>query len=182
MCVGDRQIFAADDPNTLEIRIEGDGVAMIEARIELPAPPDVAFTVLTDYPNWPALFPYDVVIQIEKFPDGSVVTDMTIPHKVLSGTTHLKTKSTETPPHKLETTLIDGDFYQYEQVWRLTPKQDGQYTCAELNLKLQPKGWIMKLVPEFLYRWLLRGDLEEHFEKLRIQVRLKNETGFSEAW
>jgi len=172
-----RHIFAADDSQTLDIQIEGDGIAIVEASLELPIPPDVVFTVLTDYPNWPALFPYGVEIQIEKILDDFVVTDMTIPNKIFSWTTHLKAKSRETPPHKLETTLVDGDFHQYEQVWQLTPMQDGKYTRAELNLTLQPKGWIMKLVPEFLYRWLLRGDLEAHFEKLRQQVRLRNETG-----
>ncbi len=176
-----RQIFAADDAQTLEIQIKGDGIAIVEASLELPVPPDVVFAVFTDYPNWPILFPHGVEIRIEKFPDDSVVTDMTIPHTILSWTTHLKAKSRETPPHKLETTLVDGDFHQYDQVWQLTPIQDGKYTRAELHLTFQPKGWMMKLVPEFLYKWLLRGDLEAHFEKLRQQVRLRNETGLKES-
>jgi len=174
-------IFAADDSQTLDIRIEGDAIAMVEARLELLVPPDVVFTVLTDYSNWPVLFPHGVEIRIEKLSDDSVVTDMTIPNKIFSWSTHLKARSRETLPYKLETTLVDGDFHQYRQVWKLTPMLDGKYTRAELTLTLQPKGWIMRLVPEFLYRWLLRGDLEAHFEKLRKQVRLRHGTELREA-
>ena len=170
------KILAADDSHTLDIQIEGEGVAIVHALIHFPFQPDVVFAVLTDYPNWPVLFPYDVEMKIEKFPHDTVVTDLTIPHKILSWTTRLKVKSRETPPHKLETTLVDGDFLQYEQVWQLTPMREGQNTRGELNLRLQPEGWIMKLVPDFLYKWLLRGDLEEHFEKLQRQLRLKQES------
>ncbi len=171
-----RQIFAADDFQTLDIQIREDNIALVEARVEFQVPPEVVFTVLTDYPNWPVLFSYGVEVQVEKFPDDSVIIDLTIPHKVLSWTTRLKVKSRETPPHKLETTLVDGDFLQYEQVWQLTPMQDGKYTRGELTLVLQPKGWIMKLVPDFLYKWLLRGDLEAHFEKFQKQVQLRQGT------
>jgi len=166
-------ILAADDSHTLDIQINDENVALVEARVKFQAPPEVVFSVLTDYLNWPVLFSYGVEIQVEKFPDDTVVTDLTIPHKVLTWTTHLKVRSRETPPYKLETTLVDGDFLQYEQVWQLTPMQDGKYTRGELTLMLQPKGWMMRLVPEFLYKWLLRGDLEDHFEKFRKQVRIK---------
>ena len=176
----DRQAFAADEFHKLEVQIEGKGLAMIEAQVDFPAPPDVVFTVLTDYPNWPKLFPDGVEVEVERKSGRSVVMDMKIPQRVLSGKMRLKAKWRETPPHKLETTLIEGDFLRYEQVWQLTPMQDGKYTRAELNLTLQPKGWIMKVVPEFLYKWALREDLKEHFEKFRKQVWVKKGKGFRE--
>lgn len=173
LLMGDRYILAADEPKSLHVRIEEDGVAVIQAQIKLPAPPDLVFTVLTDYTNWPLLFPDGVTTQVERLADHVVVTEMTIPHKIFFSKTRLKAESTETPPHKLETKLIEGDYLQYDQVWRLTPIQEGKYTRAELNLTVQPNGWIIKLVPALLYRWGLTVDLQEHFEKLRRQVLVK---------
>ena len=79
-------------------------MAVIQAQIKLPAPPDLAVAVLTDYTNWPLLFPNGIEIQVERHPDRVVVTEMTIPHKVLLSKTRLKAKSTETPLEKLQRT------------------------------------------------------------------------------
>ena len=166
--------WAADESPNLDVHIEGEGVALIHAQVKLPAPPDLAFTVLTDYTNWPRLFPEGIEVQVERQSEHVVVTEMTIPHKVLPSTTRLKTESTETAPHKLVTKLIEGDYLQYDQVWQLTPIQEGAFTSATLNLKVQPAGWIVKLVPAFLYRWVIKVDLQEHFQKLQRLILLRN--------
>ena len=165
---------AADSHASLDVQIEGEGVAIIHAHVKLPGPPDLIFTILTDYTNWPRLFPEGLEIQVERPSEHVVITEMMIPHKVLPSTIRLKTKSIETPYHKLKTKLLDGDYLQYDQVWNLTPLEKENATHAALNLTVQPAGWIVKLVPAFLYRWLIKVDLEDHFEKLRRQVLLKN--------
>jgi hypothetical protein len=44
---------------------------MIQARVKLSAPPDVVFGVLTDYANWPTLFPPGVEVKVTKCPTES---------------------------------------------------------------------------------------------------------------
>lgn len=166
-------IFAHQNTVTLNIQTQDNGVAVIEALVELPAPPKVAFHVLTDYQNWPALFPEGVQVTVTPCQGPCVVTDLLIPHGFLPWETRLQATSHEQPPHTLETRLIEGDYLQYNQVWRLTPTSTGEHTYATLNLTLQPKGWIKQWTPDFLYRWMLRKEMEEHLNRLQRQVTLR---------
>ena len=164
------QVFAEINRTTLDIKIQQKGLAIIHAFVDFPTSQTIVFDVLTDYSNWPILFPDGVQVSVEKRPDQWVVIDLSIPHNLIPWTTRLKTKSKGTPPDKVETVLIDGDYLQYEQTWQLIPTQEGKGTLAELKLTLQPKGGLMNWVPDFLYQWTLKGELEDHFEKLLREV------------
>ena len=170
MAINLSQVFATSHTSTLDIQLQGEGIAIIHALVDLPRQPEIVFDVLTDYDRWPTLFSEGVQVKVERHSDQWVVTDLIIPHGIIPWETRLKAKSKATQPEKLETVLIDGDFLQYAQVWQLRSVQEGTRTHAELNLTLQPKGWIMKWIPDFLYRWIVKGELEDHFDKLFREV------------
>ena len=170
-----KQAFGEDQESALDIKIQEKGLAIIHAVVDLPTPRVVVFDVLTDYSSWPILFPDGVQVSVDQGKDQWVVTDLSIPHSILPWTTRLITRSKGTLPTKVETVLVDGDYLQYEQTWQLVSIRDGKGTLAELDLTLQPKGWLMKLVPDFIYQWNLQEELEDHFEKLEREVKARNQ-------
>jgi len=156
---------------SLGIHVTEDGVAVATADLVLPTSPEVVYTVLTDYPHWPDLFPQQPRINTIKTEDSRVIVDMAIPAHFLPIDLELVTETREIHPLRLETTLVRGDFDRYDWVWELTPAQDGTQTHATLILNVQPALW----VPDWLMRWLLESELEAHFHKLRTEVMERGE-------
>jgi hypothetical protein len=155
---------------TLNIHVNPAGVAHVQAVLGLSAPPSVAQAVLTDYPHWPLLFPDGVrIASVTQEKDG-VQTDLYVQRHFLPGELHLVTLTREVAPGVLETSLVDGDFYQYRRTWTLTPGLSTCETRAELAMDIQPKQGL----PGWLFSFLLRRDLLAHFEKLRTEVQSRN--------
>lgn len=162
----------AEMPNAvtqLDIKVD-HGLATVKALVDLPGTPEVALAVLTDYANWPTLFPHQPRINAVRSEKGIVVTDMSIPRCFSPGEYRLITETRQTQPGRLETTLLDGDFVRYVRIWEVTPTQEGAHTRARLMLEVQPKAW----TPDWLLSLALKWELEEHFEKLRDRVLLKS--------
>ncbi|GJL67329.1 MAG: hypothetical protein NPIRA05_23000 [Nitrospirales bacterium] len=172
--------LAEERPPRLAIEIHEKGTALIQASIELQTPPDQAFMILTDYEQWPTLFPEGFHIHLTDCQeDCSVVADMIIPHVLVSWTTHLRVTSHESPPHMFELHLLDGDYLQYQLRWDFAPTQNSENTLATMSLTLQPKGSLTDWTPNFFYEWTLRNGLENHFKRIQQQVALRSGKSFS---
>jgi ribosome-associated toxin RatA of RatAB toxin-antitoxin module len=158
---------------TLNIAVHPGGVAHVHAVLTLPANPAVVHAVLTDYPHWPLLFPNGLrIVAIQQDKDG-VQTDLYLRRHFLPGELHLVTLTREAAPGILETSLVDGDFYQYRRTWTLTPGLSSCETHAELAMDIQPKQGL----PGWLFTFLLRRELLAHFDRLRAEVQSRNPAG-----
>ena len=158
--------WSLEPPATLDIQALPDGGATARATLVLAGPPDTVHAILTDYANWPSLFPPGLRLASIRREPHRVVTELYVPRHVLTGELRLVTASHEPEPGRLEMTLIEGDFSRYRRTWRLIPADDGATTRATLELEFQPNQW----VPHWLLTIFLRKDLEEHFSRLQAAV------------
>jgi ribosome-associated toxin RatA of RatAB toxin-antitoxin module len=160
-------VSAASSLLVLNVAVDTAGVAHVRAVLDLPASPAVTYAVLTDYAKWPRLFPHGVrIVEIQQGRDG-VTTDLYVRRHFFPGEFHLVTLTRELAPGTVQTSLIDGDFLQYQRTWTLTQGHGAGDTRAELAMDIQPKQWI----PAWLFTIVLEHELREHFEKLRDEVR-----------
>lgn len=151
---------------TLDIQPLPDGGAAARATLILAGPLDTVHAILTDYENWPSLFPPGLRLASIRREPHRVVTEIYVPRHMLAGELRLVAASHEPEPGTLEMTLIEGDFSRYRRTWRLIPADDGATTRATLELEFQPNQW----VPHWLLAIFLRKDLEEHFSRLQTAV------------
>ncbi len=147
------------------------GVGTVTAELKLPAPPSTTYKVLADYAHWPDLFPRHPVILSTTRDNNRVQVAMQIPAQFGPVNLELVTSTLESPPHRLETTLVKGDFDRYDWTWDLSQSPSDAMTTAMLTLIVQPTIWI----PEWLLRWFLESDLTAHFHLLREQVLARHQ-------
>ena len=158
-----RPIWALEPSDSLSVEIDSKGVALIQARLILPAPPLSVHKVLTDYDRWPDLFPHPPSINNIVREQDQTVVDMSIPAFLLPFTLHLVTATRERSAFQIETRLMKGDFLQYEWVWRFSPTQGGKATLARMTFRVAPTIW----TPDWFLRWALQTEMEGHFERIR---------------
>lgn len=151
---------------SLNLHFTKDGIAVANADLILPAPPEIVYAVLTDYHHWPNLFLEQLQVNEIKTEDTRVVIDMVIPAKFFPIDLELVTETREIHPLRLETTLLRGDFDRYDWVWECSQTKDRAQTHATFILNVQPTIWI----PNWLMRWILEHELEVHFHKIRDEA------------
>ena len=156
---------ANDTIEHLTIEIDEGNLAHVEAKIEIPSSRETLYNLLTNYQNWPQLFPNHPRINDIQREKGGVIVDMSLPVSFLPMDLQLITSTQETKPIKIHTYLVQGDFEQYNWVWNLSSLKEGTHTLASLTMTVQPNIWI----PEWIFRWFLQSNLEQHFENLRAQ-------------
>jgi len=147
------------------------GLGTVTAELKLLAPPSTTYQVLADYAHWPDLFPRHPVIQRISRDRNRVQVAMQIPAQYVPVNLELVTSTLESPPHKLETTLVKGDFDRYDWTWDLSQSPSDAMTTAMLTLIVQPSIW----VPEWLLKWLLESEITTHFHLLREQVLARHQ-------
>ncbi len=91
-----------------------EGVGTVTAELKLLAPPSTTYEVLADYAHWPNLFPRHPVIQRISRNSNRVQVAMQIPAQYVPVNLELVTSTLDSPPHRLETTLVKGDFDRYD--------------------------------------------------------------------
>ena len=159
-------LIAQDQSETFDVKISPEGVGTVRATLSLPTERQRVRSVLTDYPNWPKLFPRSPTIHnIQKLEDR-VRVDMSMPAFFVPLTLQLVTETHEPQPFRIVTQMVEGDFDRYDWVWELSPTKGGTHTLATLTLNVKPDVW----APDWAFRWILKSDLEEHFEILRAKV------------
>ena len=162
--------IAGESVERLDVDISSEGVGTVRAALTLPAQRERVRSVLMDYSNWPKLFPRNPTIHYIKKLEDRVRVGMTLPAYFLPMTLRLVTETHETPPFRIVTEMVEGDFDRYDWVWELSPNQDGTQTLATLSLNVKPQVW----TPGWALRWMLQSELQEHFEILRKQVNAKD--------
>jgi hypothetical protein len=168
--------IAKEQPETLDVEISPEGVGTVRATLNLPANRVRVRSVLMDYANWPKLFPLTPTIHYIKELEGSVRVGMTVPAFFLPMTLRLVTETREPQPFRIVTKMVEGDFEQYDWVWDLTPTSGGTHTQASLTLNVKPQFW----TPDWALVWILKTDLQEHFELLRQELNLKDPRHYEE--
>ena len=150
----------------MEVAVDTEGIAHVSATLDLPSDPRTVWGILTDYEHWPSLWSGGMtVVAIRSEPDG-VVTDLLVPRIWLPGTLRLVIVTQTGTTDRIETRLVDGDFDRFWRVWVLIPIQEGRRTRARLQMDVRPKAWI----PAWAFSYLLRQQLQDHLERLRLAV------------
>lgn len=144
-----------------------EGVAIVKAQIDFDSPRSTVFSVLTDYPHWPDLFPQKPVINSIHTTANHTIVDMTFPTFFLPITHELVTATQEHALHRIETHLLKGDFDQYAWVWEFHPLPDQDHTHATLSFSVKPAVW----APQWFLRWIIEKDIKAHLEILQRKVR-----------
>lgn len=152
-----------------DVTISDDSLATLTADLMLAAPPETVYAVLSDYPNWPDLFAQPPTINSIQRDSNHVRVDMTLKVSFLPIGVKLVTDTREIPATILKTSLVRGDFDQYDWVWTLRSWQDSEHTKASVVVHVQPSIWI----PQWLFKLLLTSGFTEHFHKLREAVQIR---------
>ena len=126
----------------------------------LPAPPDAAFAVLTDYehlPEWQG--PLERCDVLSRYRDGLArevryVVDV----KVRRVTYTLRQRYDR--PERIDSDYVEGDFRRFEGGWSLTPHGDGG-TVARLSLRIDPGLPVPGPVGRMLQERVLRTSVED---------------------
>jgi len=162
-------IHARETWFTYDVAIANDSLATLTAEVNLAAPPEIVYAVLTDYPNWPTLFAQRPRLNSIERNNTHVRVDMTLTVSFLPVGLTLITDTREIPATNVVTTLVQGNFEEYDWVWALRPSQDAQHTKATVVVHVQPTIWI----PDLVLEWLLTSGLTDHFHRLRDAVQLR---------
>ena len=157
--------WAQDPTQHITIEFDEGNLAHVEANLEIGSSQETIYNLLTNYQNWPKLFPNHPRINDIQRKEGHVIVDMSLPVPFLPMDLQLTTATRETKPITIHTHILQGDFEEYNWIWNLTSVKEGTHTLATLTMTVQPNIWI----PEWVFRWYLRSNLEQHFDNLRNQ-------------
>ena len=170
--------FSQDSSSTVSVNITEEGVAVVQAQVNLDASPSLVFSVLTDYAHWPDLFPQKPVINSINTTENQTIVDMAVPVFFLPINFELVTATKEEAPDRIETHLVKGDFEAYAWVWEFTSSPDPDHTHATLSLSVKPAIW----APQWFLRWMIEKDIQEHLLMLQQKVleihQLKDQQNF----
>lgn len=151
------------------VTIQTDGAAEVFAVIHFPVPREVIHDILTDYQNWPDLFPSRPRIKKISHEQKQVIVDMVVPALFFPMELDLTTSTTEPTPFFLQTQLVRGDFERYERLWTLNSTQNGTQTEATLVLRVLPSIW----TPQWLFREVMDSEIRGHLRKIQEHPRVK---------
>ena len=105
--------------------------------IEVDAPPERCFALLTDYerlPSWQGALRSVSVLERDEQGRGSVVEyEVDAKLKVV----RYRLRQIYDAPHRLASEYLGGDFRDFAGEWRFTPAGDGR-THVELDLRIDP--------------------------------------------
>jgi hypothetical protein len=162
--------ISEEQSERLDVEISSEGIGTVRATLILPAKRGRVRSVLMDYANWPRLFPRSPTIHYIKKLGDRVRVGMTVPAFLLPVTLRLVTETHEPQPFRIVTQMVEGDFERYDWVWELTPTRGGTHTQATLAFNIKPQVW----TPDWALKWILKSDLQEHFDLLRAGVNAKD--------
>src|SRR5688500_17898624 len=137
---------------------------------DIDAPPQACFDALTDFerlPEWQGAVREVRVLERDEEGRGTVV-EYVVDAKFK--TVRYRLRQTYDPPHRLDSEYLGGDFRDFSGGWRLHPRDDGERTHAELDLRIDPgrfvPGPLRNAIADAVMRRALR-DLKAHVERRR---------------
>ena len=143
----------------IEVSTLSTGGQRVEGTFPIAAEPEAVHRVLTDFKRWPELFDTPIRVSAVTPEDDRVVTEVFIRHSLLFGERRLLCENRIVPGGGLRTKLLEGDFRQYERVWRIQPVRGGKETRAVFDMVVEVDTW----APDWLVRWMLRREIVSHF-------------------
>jgi ribosome-associated toxin RatA of RatAB toxin-antitoxin module len=131
----------------------------------LPAPPEAAFAVLTDYehlPDWQG--PLQRCEVLSRYDDGlgrEVRYEVDVKVRRVSYTL----RHDYDRPERIGSDYLKGDFKRFEGDWELRPHGDGE-TAARLSLRIDPGLPLPGPIVKMLHERVLRTSVEDLRKRL----------------
>jgi len=141
--------------------------------IEVDAPPERCFALLTDYeriPSWQVAVKSIRVLERDERGRGSVV-EYEVDAKLK--TVRYRLRQVYDEPHRLASEYLGGDFRDFSGEWRFL-ERDGGRTRAELDLSIDPGRFVLgpvrSAIADAVMRRALR-DLKAYVERRTTDAR-----------
>lgn len=135
--------------------------------VEIDAPPQAVFDVLTDYerlPDWQGAV-CDVEVLERDGGGRATVVEYVVDARVRK--VRYRLRQIHEPPRRLASEYLGGDFRDFGGEWRFEPLAGGRRTRVELDLRIDPGRFVPGLVRDAISDAVMRRalrDLKAHLE------------------
>lgn len=141
----DEEARLARGETLVEVRVEDEeDAAAVSAVIDIPAPPETVWDIMTDCERAPRFVPDLVSCRVlEHDPNGAWdIREHMIDWAWFLPTIRNVFRSDYERPHRLRFKRVDGDLRRSEGEWRLEPLNGGTATRVHYMALLAPSSWI----------------------------------------
>jgi hypothetical protein len=140
----------------------GGGTFLARGSIDLPVPPQSAFTILTDYERLPTFITaMDSSRVLQRDSTGVLVRQIGTAALVVPRRVRIDLRFTEDAPRILRFEIASGDFPVYYGSWKLDPAPPGSRLVYTLTMK----------PPSFIPQFIVRPFVERLLCRTLRQVR-----------
>ncbi|WP_017719051.1 SRPBCC family protein [Kamptonema formosum] len=158
---------------TVVTGVEGNYVG----KVLVAATPDVVWSVLTDYPNFPKFLPNVVSTQIVEANGNRKVVEQVSERQIflVSVTSRVRTENTETEKQRIDFRLVDGDLKELQGFWLIEPvseipgKEPAQVLITQ-EVQAKPKGG----TPEGMFYDIFKGAIEGNLKAIKKEVNKRS--------
>jgi ribosome-associated toxin RatA of RatAB toxin-antitoxin module len=143
--LGDQELELEAIVNTVQIAIQNlEGrKRQVEATLQVPVSPDSLWQVLTDYEHLADFIPNLTRSRLLPHPEGGIRLEQVGGQRILKVrfSARVVLDMIEQPPHRIDFTMVEGDFKEFSGYWQLTPqgKDPDQSTELKYSLAVRPK-------------------------------------------
>jgi ribosome-associated toxin RatA of RatAB toxin-antitoxin module len=156
--------------------VTGD-VGKYVGKVLVTASPDVVWSVLTDYPNFPKFLPNVVSTQIVEANGNRKVVEQVSERQVflVSVTSRVRTENTETEKQRIDFRLVDGDLKELQGSWLIEPVseipgKDPTQVLITQEVQAKPKGG----TPEDIFYGIFKGAIEGNLKAIQKEVNKRS--------
>lgn len=150
----DQRIFLDCDSADKSVRAKmAKGVSDVTVK----APKEVVWRLLTDFPNYPRLFPRMTSCAVTKREGSLVYVESYLkPQVMVKQTCQHTINDMAGRPDVLRWKMLDGNFKAVEGEWRLKSSKDGKQCQVRYTLALEPGAAIPKPMAGFVIKMMQR--------------------------
>ncbi|MCU0518154.1 MAG: SRPBCC family protein [Oscillatoria sp. Prado101] len=158
---------------TVVTGVEGNYVG----KVLVTAKPDVVWSVLTDYENFPKFLPNVVSTKIVGANGNRKVVEQVSERQVflVSVTSRVRTENTETEKQRIDFRLVDGDLKELQGFWLIEPvseipgREQTQVLITQ-EVQAKPKGG----TPEGMFYDIFKGAIEGNLKAIQKEVNKRS--------
>jgi ribosome-associated toxin RatA of RatAB toxin-antitoxin module len=158
---------------TVVTGVEGNYVG----KVLVTAKPDVVWSVLTDYENFPKFLPNVVSTKIVGANGNRKVVEQVSERQVflVSVTSRVRTENTETEKQRIDFRLVDGDLKELQAFWLIEPvseipgREQTQVLITQ-EVQAKPKGG----TPEGMFYDIFKGAIEGNLKAIQKEVNKRS--------
>jgi len=158
---------------TVVTGVEGNYVG----KVLVTAKPDVVWSVLTDYENFPKFLPNVVSTKIVGANGNRKVVEQVSERQVflVSVTSRVRTENTETEKQRIDFRLVDGDLKELQGFWLIEPVseipgRDPTQVLITQEVQAKPKGG----TPEGMFYDIFKGAIEGNLKAIQKEVNKRS--------